>query len=105
MHIKIKNKKAVIEFESSGTERASHLLIIDELVHLVQDHFKEFVFDFSNLNMSFNSTISGFLLGVVRKLLENGATITFQNISDMDVETLRMIGIDQIEGKINYILR
>lgn len=105
MHVKIRNKKAVVEFEDAGMEQVSHLVIIDELVHLVQNHFKEFVFDFHSLDMSFNSTISGFLLGIVKKLLENGASITFTNISEDDIETLKLIGISQIEGKVTYILR
>jgi anti-anti-sigma regulatory factor len=104
MHIKIKNKRAVIEFES-GLEKVAHIVIIDELVHLVQNHFKDFVFDFKSLEMSLNSTIAGFLLGAVKKLTENGATVTLQNLSENDLNILKMIGIEQISDKITYIMR
>ena len=100
MHIKIKNKTAIIYFETDQ-RYANHIAIIDEMVHLVQHRFKTFVFDFSGLEIGFNSTVSGFLLGVVRKLLECGCDIVIQNISNTDREVLELIGIKEIDGKIS----
>lgn len=104
MHVKIRNRIAVIEFETGKPmEKMEHMRIIKEMVKLIDDGFKKFIFDFSAVDISFNSTISGFLLAVVRKLRDDGAIVEIDGITGDDLAMLKLIGLN--EGEIKYIIK
>jgi anti-anti-sigma regulatory factor len=104
MHVRIRNKIAILEFEN-GVDKIVHNDIMEEVMHLVEHGFKDFIFDFKHLEINFNSTIAGFLIVTVKKLTECGSDIRIQNISKEDYNTLQLIGIDQISDKVRYAFR
>ena len=103
MHVRIKNRTAIIEFEANS-DNMVHSQVIEEIVHLVSHQFNKFVFDFSNVKLSFNSTISGFLLAISKKLIESKVEVCIQNIAKEDLEMLGIIGMNDLK-EIKYTIR
>ena len=97
MHIKIKNKTAVIEFEDNR-EGFGHQIVMRDIVKLLDDNFKTFVFDFKNVTISFNSAISGFLIVTVKKIVECGGVVEITNLKDDDVDIIKMVGLCDIDN-------
>lgn len=98
MNVKIKNKTAVIEFENN-TDTAGHADVMREIIKLIDYGFKKFIFDFKWVGVSFNSGISGFLITVTKKMIDVGAEVAFDNISEQDMELLRVVGLDDLKIK------
>ena len=96
MHVKIKNKTAVIEFEDNR-DGFGHQEVMKDIVDLIDRDFKKFVFDFKHVTISFNSGISGFLIVTVKKIIESGAVVAMVNINPMDTELIKMVGLDDID--------
>ena len=96
MHVKIRNKIAVIEFEADG-QNAGHAEVMKEIIRLLDDNFKRFVFDFKWVEISFNSGVSGFLVVTIKKLIDCGATVVIKNISKTDIELLNVVGLSDID--------
>jgi anti-anti-sigma regulatory factor len=95
MHVKIKNKTAVIEFENNS-DSAGHVDVMKEIIRLLDDGFKKFVFDFEHVSISFNSGISGFLVATSKKIVEAGAIVEIANLSDPDKDLLKAVGFDTL---------
>ncbi len=93
MHVKIRNKTAVIEFENNA-DTAGHDEVMKEMIELIGNGFKKFVFDFKWVDISFNSAVSGFLVVVTKKIVESGAVVIMSNIRDIDKDLLKVVGID-----------
>ena len=71
MHVKIRNKTAVIEFENNA-DTAGHDEVMKEMIELIGNGFKKFVFDFKWVDISFNSPDSNtFLICLIKKSSKN----------------------------------
>ena len=101
MNVKVKNKIAVIEFEDD-TKECSHSKIMKEIISLLNAGFKKFIFNFDSVTIAFNSAISGFLIVTISNLIQLGATVIIQNISQYDMDLLEMVGLNNFNDKIKY---
>ena len=98
MHVKIKNKIAVIEFENNS-DGAGHAHVMKEIIKLLDDNFRKFIFDFKWVTIAFNSAVSGFLIVTIKNLIDAGAEIEMINISQGDLELLKLVGLSDIVTK------
>ena len=101
MNVKIKNKTVVIEFES-GQDGFGHSDVMAEIIRLLDEGIKKFVFDFQSVKISFNSSISGFIIAVSKKLVESGATIIIRDVSERDKDLLSLVGLANLGSGITY---
>ena len=90
-HVRVRYKTAIIEFEDSIENE--HNKIIEELVHLIEHDFKSYVFDFTWINEHLSSTTVGFIIAAVKKLIEHGGKVNIRNITQHDLDTLRLVGV------------
>ena len=103
VHVKIKNKTAVIEFENNSSS-AGHADVMKEIVNLIDNRFRKYVFDFKDVDISFNSSVSGFLVVTIKKIVESGAVVVVKNISESNRKLVKMVGLDDIDGGRGVIL-
>ena len=96
MHVKVKNRIAIIEFEN-GKEKITHASIIEDLIKCLNLGFKTFVFDFKCVDISFNSMVSGFIITAIKKLMDIDSCVILKNIRNEDYEMLKIFGIDQFD--------
>ena len=96
-HVKVRYKTAIIEFEDSIENQ--HEEIIEELVHLVEHDFKSYIFDFTWMNDTLSSTVVGFIIASIKKLLENEAHVNIRNITEHDLDTLKLVGVVDFSDK------
>ena len=98
MHVKVKNRIAILEFEN-GQDKITHASIVEDLVKCLDMGFKTFVFDFACVDISFNSMISGFIITSIKKLIGADAFVILKNIRHQNYEMLKIFGIDQLDKK------
>jgi hypothetical protein len=103
MHIKIRNKIAVIEFEKDNNG-CGHAEIMKDIIRHLDDGFKKFVFDFKWVDISFNSGVSGFLIVTVKKLIEAEAVVVLKNINDQDMGLLKLVGLLDVDSSGKKII-
>lgn len=101
MNVRIKNKIVVIEFESSK-DGFGHSSVMAEIIRLLDEGIKRFVFDFKWVEIAFNSGICGFIVATAGKIVMSGATVTISHVSERDKETLKIVGLDSFGDKIMY---
>lgn len=100
MHVKIRNKTAVIEFEDNR-DSSGHSNVMKEIIGLIDNGFKKFVFDFKYVEISFNSGVSGFMITIVKKITESGADVVITNISESDKNLLKLVGLFSFSDKVS----
>ena len=97
------DKWTVIVNLIKGNSGVDHEKITNQLIGLMNCGFTTFIFDFIDMDVQFNSIISGFVLLLVRKLIEHDKHVVLRNISEIDREFLELIGINLIR-KENLVM-
>ena len=98
MHLAIKDSVAMFVFEDSKTDKIEHNNMIEKIMRQVDD-YDIFVFDFSCVEIKFNSIISGFILTVMKSLMQKDKKIEIKNMSWEDWELLDMVGLKDLNDK------